>query len=344
MVPSHDQVRLKVQAGIATLAWISSEYYKINPKWVDADDYIQTMIILESLTAKNGFDHADLVARFRVDRPTKIHGAPVFKNGAEHTGQLHRLRQDPDPLYKATTGFTSGCAMKSLPMGVWNREYHATVFMADSITGVTHGTAEARLIGILAALRYRHAMLEIDDPDRLIQDWTVAAKMLCLHGSAAWLRCSAAVLRARDIVKASWGGECLRRLLRRVGMMYLAWSGPVSAIFWSYALDPAFKRVFMHVGSDKKFTIDGEQIMLDKDVYDEYAAHLKANHPEGKAYLEDPEKTGRQDSDTFFSIAFSVAAVRHHDFLSDAERAQAANDIGRENWVPALDAIETRWR
>lgn len=344
MIPSHDAVRQKVQSGISTLAWVAAEYAKINPKWVDADDYIQTMIIFESLTANNGFNHADLVARYRADRPTKVLGKLVIKNGAEHVGQLYRLRQDPNPLYLATTGFTSGCAMKALPLGVWHKEYHNTVFMADSVTRVTHGTDEARLVGLLAALRYRHALMEIDDPDRLVQEWTSASKMLCLQETPAWLMVSGAVDRARLIVKETWGAEALRRLMRRVGMMYLAWSCPVTAIFWSYKLDPALKKIFMNVGSDKRFTLDGEEVRLDKAVYDAYAFHLEKSHPEGKTYLEDPVKTGRQDSDTFFSIAFSIAAIRMHDFLTDVERNSAMDGIGRENWVPALDAVEVRWR
>lgn len=344
MNPSHDIVRLKVQAGLSALAFVAHEYTKINPKWVDADDYIQTMIIFESLVAKGSFDHADLVARFRVDRPTKVAGFPVYKNGANHTGQMHRLRQDPNPLYQAATGFTSGCAMKSLPMGVWYREQHQTYFLADRITKVTHGTDEARIVGLLAAMRYRHALLEIDNPELLIEDTARAAKMIGLHGSTAWFQVHSTMRRAADVIAGSWGLEALRRLMRRVGMMYLSWSCPVSAIFWSYKIDPSFLKIFMHVGSDKKFTLDGEQVLLDKDVYDWYAAHLTANHPEGKSWLEDPEKTGRQDSDTFFSIAFSVAAVRAHDFLSDSEKASAINGVGRENWVPVLDAVEERWR
>jgi hypothetical protein len=344
MNPSHALARQKVQAGITTLAWVSAAYFKINPKWVDADDYIQTMIVFESLVAKKGFDHADLVARYRVERPTSVCGVRVKDNGVEHEGQIHRLKQDPNPLYKAKTGYTPGCAMKAMPLGVWNREFHPTIFMADAVTSVTHGTDEARLIGLLAALRYRHALLEIDDPDRLVTEWTSAAKMLGLFGSAAWLRCDLSVQRARRIVKETWGTEALRRLLSRVGLMYFAWSCPVSAIFWSYALDPAFKNIFMHVGSDKKFSVGGERILVDKDVLDEYAGHLKLHAEDGKRWLEEPEKTGRQDSDTFFSIAFSIAAVRAHDFLTREESVQTLNDIGRENWVPVLDAIEERWQ
>lgn len=344
MNPSHDVVRLKVHAGISAVAFVASEYTKINPDWVDADDYIQTMIIFESLVAKGGFDHADLVTRFRDDRPTKVAGFPVYKNGANHTGQMHRLRQDSNPLYTATTGFSTGCAMKSLPMGVWFKEQHQTIFLTDKITKITHGTAEARLIGLLAALRYQHALRDIDDPELLVGDVTSAAKILGLHGTAAWMLVSSVMHRAADIVRESSGMEALRRLMRRVGMMYFAWSCPVSAIFWSYKIDPAFKRIFMHVGSEKKFTLDGEQIMLDQDIYDEYAAHLTANHAEGEAWLEDPKKTGRQDSDTFFSIAFTVASVRSQDFLSDDEKTQSYNGIGRENWATVLDVVEERWR
>lgn len=344
MKPSHALARTKVQSGLTTLAWVSAEYFKINKDWLDADDYIQTMIILESFVAKNGYDHADLVARFRVDRPTQILGNPVPRNGADHKGQLSKLRASADPMYLAKDGVTSGCAMKSMPMGIWHREFHNTIFMADAVTRVTHGTTEARLVGVLAALRYRHAFLEIDDPEKLVQDWTSAAKMLCLHGTPAWIQVNKAVTRALAVVKGSWGTEALRRLLNQVGLMYFAWSCPVSAIFWSYVLDPAFKSIFQYVGSDKKFTVKGEEILVSNDVLNEYTGTVTQYHKGAMAWLTDPAKTGRQDSDTFFSIAFSIAAVRSYDFLTPEESAKAVSDLGRENWVPVLDALEVRWK
>jgi hypothetical protein len=336
-------IKQKIHAGITTLAWVASEYFKINPSWIDADDYIQTMIVFESLVEKHGFDHADLVMRYRAERPTKIAGITIKNNGVDHVGQMHKLKQDPNPLYIDDIGFTPGCAMKAMPLGVWHKKFDDTVLLADNITRITHGTAEARLVGVLTALRYRHALLEIDNPDILIQDWTTAAKTLNLYGTTAWDCVNRSVQRAKDIIATSCGVEALCKLLRRVGLMYFAWSGPISAIFWSYVVDVTFKKIFMHVGSDKKFTINSEQILVDNDVHNEYASHVKKHHVKWKRWLNEP-KTGRQDSDTFFSIAFSIASIRNHNFLSDIEQNQALDDIGREDWTPIIDAVDKQWK
>lgn len=344
MSPSPDAVKEKVRAGITAIAWVASEYSKINPAWIDADDYIQTMIIFESLVSNNGFNHQDLVARFRGERPTKVCGVDVKANGVEHVGQLHRLRQDPNPSYMATTGVTSGCAMKAMPLGVWFQDPVKMACLADNVTRVTHGTVEARLIGLLTAIRYRHALLDIKSPDLLITEWTQAAQNLGLHGSDAWNICNTAARRARAILVTSSGTPALKDLLRRVGMMYFAWSGPMSAIFWSYTVDPAFKKIFMHVGSDKVFTVDGEKILLDGDVFSEYFGHLKRNHSDWRGWINDPQKTGRQDSDTFFSIAFSIASVKDPGFLDASEKEDAINGIHREDWNPIIDAVGRRWR
>ena len=58
------QLEKKVYNILATLSWVGWKY-PILAAGKDYDDYIQTMVIARSLIANNGFDHADLVKRYR---------------------------------------------------------------------------------------------------------------------------------------------------------------------------------------------------------------------------------------------------------------------------------------
>jgi hypothetical protein len=343
MKPSPEEVRSRVRSGISTIAWVAAEYSKINPGWIDADDYIQTMIVFESLAANGGFNHADLVHRFRIDRETVVAGVKVRNNGSDHKGQMHLLRKSADPLYLAKGGITPGCAMKALPLGVWERDLRGTVNLADAATKVTHGSVEARLSGILAALAYRHALHGVSDPDLLHYEWMHASQMAGLSKSPHWMMMATAIGRAKSIVAVKSGKGALLELLKRVGIMYFAWSCPVSAVFWSYTIDLEFKGLFRHIGSDKRFTIDGKTPLVDQDVLDEYVAQAKMHDSDSTRWLEEPKKAGRMDSDTFFSIAFSIAAVRDPSFLTSDEVASVAHDLPGEDVTGVLDAVAGRW-
>ena len=81
---------------------------------LDVDDYIQTLLIGESLVANRGFNHRDLVRRYRTKPGHIIGGREVAPSGisVRYRGQVKKLIDSRAPDFAATDGITSGSAMK----------------------------------------------------------------------------------------------------------------------------------------------------------------------------------------------------------------------------------------
>jgi hypothetical protein len=335
-----DVIRRKVEAALGMLAWVGLRYYIINPEFIDADDYIQTMLILESLLDHDGVHHFDLVQRYRQGRKTSINGNDIPMNGALHLGQLHKLRQSNDPGYFDQGGITTGACMKVFGIAAYYPKFHDLVWAVNQVTRITHGSAEARLAAILTALRFRHALEDIDDPDLLLLDFSRAAHAVGLFGTPAFDVVFRAANKARNIIRT---GRAFEQLVEQVGLMYLCWSCPVSAVFWSYVLDDHYKGSFETIGSDKQFKPDGKLILVDEAVKKEYLDYLiQTNQREFvQPYVWEYNEQGRQDSDTFFSIAFSIRACRHPEFLAPKELEEARAAFG-DDWTPAIKRLIAR--
>ena len=334
--------RRKVEAVLGMLAWIGKRYYVINPEFIDADDYIQTMLILESLLDNGGVNHVDLVRRYREGRRTSIDGNDIPKNGALHLGQLHKLRLSNDPNYVDAGGITTGACMKVFGLAAYYSEFSDLVNATSQVIRVTHGSTEARLSAVLTALRYRHALMDIDNPDLLLLDFQKAARLLGFFGTDAFKMVFSAATKARDIIRTR-PDSVLEKLVKSVGLMYLCWSCPVSAVFWSYVLDSRYKDSFQTIGSDKQFRPDGKLILVDESVKKEYLDYIiRTNQREFvQPYVWEYNEQGRQDSDTFFSIAFSIRAARHPEFLTPLELEEARQSF-RDDWTPTVERLIAR--
>jgi hypothetical protein len=337
-----DVVRRKAEAALGMLAWIGLRYYVINPEFIDADDYIQTMLILESLLDHGGVNHTDLVLRYRQGRRTSINGNDIPKNGALHLGQLHKLRESKDPGYVDAGGITTGACMKVFGLAAYYPEFTELVNATNRVIRITHGSVEARLSAVLVALRYRHALTDIDDPDLLLLDFSRAARTLGFAETDAFKMVLRTATRAREIIRVR-PDHVFERLVKEVGLMYLCWSCPVSAVFWSYVLDDHYKGSFETIGSDKQFKPDGKLILVDDAVKKEYLDYIiRTNQKEFvQSYVWEYNEQGRQDSDTFFSIAFSIRACRHPEFLSPGELEEARAAFG-DDWTPTIKRLISR--
>jgi len=310
----ENSVVKKIHDAIAIMAWVTMKYINGN----DADDYVQTLIIAQSLIKHQGFNHRDLVKRYR--KKTKY----LFKNKALHNfnpggvskryrGQLYKLNKSKNPLYTARTGVTTGAAMKILPIvAFYLLDYEALIQNTDNIVKVTHYTIEARLSAILVALRYRQVLLNTHNTtDDLLREFKRAIQILGFGSQSRFFLQQ--VIRAKKITdKIDNPEHLLIELAREVGLDYLAWSTPISATFWSFKADTSCYGLFNPEGEGKiklkKYTIDTKT--LKKSWWKRYERHL-VYIGQFKSFYHNHKYHWKKkiDTDTFFSIAFSIIAA-----------------------------------
>ena len=93
--PQRSDVVSLVYHALAAVAWVAWKFADSE----DTDDYVQTLPIAKSLTTCGGFNHADLVTRYRT-RPGYRFGADALQAGGVHPnykGQVAKLIQNDDP-------------------------------------------------------------------------------------------------------------------------------------------------------------------------------------------------------------------------------------------------------
>ena len=93
--PQRSDVVSRVYHALAAVAWVAWKFADSE----DADDYVQTLPIAKSLTTCGGFNHADLVTRYRT-RPGYRFGADALQASGVHPnykGQVAKLIQNDDP-------------------------------------------------------------------------------------------------------------------------------------------------------------------------------------------------------------------------------------------------------
>ncbi|MCP4072888.1 MAG: ADP-ribosylglycohydrolase family protein, partial [Hyphomicrobiales bacterium] len=171
---NKDKIIKRTYDTLAAIAWIGNQY-----NWDDMDDYIQTILIGESLVANRGFNHRDLVRRYRTTPGHIIEENVLTPSGAHQNkikhkglykpklwkGQIWKLLKAFDLNYKAKAGdgITDGSAMKVAciaPFYLGN--FESLVRNTDKITLVTHNTIEARCAALLIVLRFRQIFLEAE--------------------------------------------------------------------------------------------------------------------------------------------------------------------------------------
>ncbi len=323
----------RIHRALAAVSWVAWKYAYSG----DADDYVQTIVIAKSLADCGGFDHADLVARYRQPTDYNFHGEELPPSGIHpnYKGQMSKLLESDDPLYEATDGVADGAAMRVTAIAAFYADdFQALVENTDRITRITHSTVEARLSALLIALRLRQVLLghDPDNMNRLVEELEIAAEILQFGDRADFF--FKRVTRAKEI--AVWHEtpeNSLYDLCRHIGMDHLAWSTPIAACFWSYHCDKDHGKWFSHQHEKRMFLpprrfspfqriIHGRT--LKQRIHVEDALHLRAigqfdNFVKSHAY----HWRTSVDIDTFLSIAISILAVRHGLDSIDEEVSQA---------------------
>lgn len=297
---------------LTAIAWTAWKYQSSG----DADDYVQTLLVARSLINCRGFNHADIVRRYRAIPKYILNNQVMTPGGTLRTyqGQVSKLLASNHPLYLSSDGVSDGAAMKVLPIAAFYcQDFVALVRATDQITQITHNTPEARLAAIIIALRFRQVLLGMpEDTNRLICDLQRASQIVALKGQTRFFfkQVKMAAALTRRTVQPSL---LLIKLARDIGLEHLAWSTPVSACFWSYRAHNDFPKWFNHEAENSirvgRTTISAKT--LKKFVAESYRKHLQQ-----AGYLEEYTRSHGHhwrnsiDVDTFFSIAFSLIAAR----------------------------------
>ncbi|OUW81782.1 MAG: hypothetical protein CBD74_07875 [Saprospirales bacterium TMED214] len=320
-VPTGSQVTIdRVYRSLAATAWVAWKYNHSG----DADDYVQTMLVAQSLLRCGGFDHADLVRRFRTDPGYKMNNVILGPGGVDRrfAGQISKLVASADPHYKASDGVSDGAAMRMSPVAAFfTYDLQQVVHTASSIAEITHASVEARLSAVLVALRQRQVFAG-DQPDSMLKlhhDMKFAVELLGLKQESAFFMDR--VRRAMEIAgTTSDPDELLSRLVKGVGMEHLAWSTPVSACFWSFSGEPDYSKWVRDEG-EKQIWVKRPWSPIPKRLNGKTMSHATylddIKHLRWIGEYEGYHKTHAYhwrkslDIDTFFSIAFSIQAARH---------------------------------
>ena len=339
--PQRSDVVSRVYHALAAVAWVAWKYADSE----DADDYVQTLLIAKSLTTCGGFNHADLVTRYRT-RPGYRVGADELQAGGVHPnykGQVAKLIQSDDPLYEATDGVSDGAAMKiTAAAAFYAHDFQSLVENTDRISRITHATVEGRLAAVLIALRIRQVLLGID-PDnmnRLAEEIAVAADVLQFGSRASFFLDR--VARAKQIAtKYKHSSTLLYKLCRKIGMDHLAWSTPVAACFWSFHQDTDFSKWFRHHHEKRMYlprrhwpisrVVRGRT--LKHRIHEDDVRHLRAIGQ----YNDFRQSHGYHwrksvDIDTFLSISISIIAARHGLESVETEVPRAIDMFGDDLW------------
>jgi hypothetical protein len=282
---------------------------------LDLDDYIQTILIGESLVANRGFNHRDLVRRYRTKPGHIIAGRQVAASGisSRYKGQLKKLIDSRDPAFQATDGITNGSAMKVACIAAFYvADLAALVTNTDAITRITHNSVDARLAALLVALRFRQIFLEKDDSTGYLRSTMVRTiDQLQIAGSDFFLQTfdrGAALVNERrrpDQLLAGLNGV--------VGLSHVATSAPIAASLWSFC--PVDVRAVLTTWDihDKHEIRAGEMVIRHQDWrYQAHRRHFRdLGYTGADSKLLNDESFSHFDLDTFFSISCSLLAAQH---------------------------------
>lgn len=319
-----------INCALAGLTWVNSKFGKTG----DADDYVQTILIAESLIENSGFNHLDIVSKFRSVPPILMNNCKLepggigaklgTKKNINYKGQISKLILSNDPCYKAKDGVSDGAAMRTLGIGAYfANDFKALVFAAYEIAAITHGSTEARLSAVLTALRYRQIFLQdiFASPRSLYAQIVEASRILGLGDSANFFlkRVKSA---ASIATKFSNPARQLFYLSKFIGIDHLCWSTPIAATFWSFHSEENYKKWFKGF-SYKSIAIPGSYFLNKSPILINHKTYMESQREEDirhLKYINEYEEFmdcheyhyGKWiDIDTFFSIAISMLSGKN---------------------------------
>ena len=143
----------RIHDALIALTWVNAKYGDEG----DADDFVQTIIVAESLLAHNGFNREHLISLMRATPKVKLHNKILPKGGVKNSykGQISKLLKSSDPSFTAVDGVSDGAAMRTLGIGAFYRnDKEKLIFESVRIASITHGTNDAKLSSLLTSLRF----------------------------------------------------------------------------------------------------------------------------------------------------------------------------------------------
>lgn len=299
---------------IAKVALLYSSDGGTEQEILDVDDYIQTLLIGESLVANRGFNHRDLVRRYRTKPGHLIGGREVAPSGisVRYKGQVKKLIDSGDLDFAATDGITSGSAMKVACIAAFfGEDLDALVDNTDRITRITHASADSRLAAQLTVLRYHQIFFERENSIEWLRNALVdAIQRLRIAGSDFFLEnfdSGAALVETHpDSLRL------LAALNEGVGLSHVATSVPISACLWSFR--PIDLRAVLTGWSlfDHRVVHTAEREIAHSDWnYRPHRQHfLDLGYTVDDSRMLGPDARCHFDLDTLFSIAFSMEAAQ----------------------------------
>lgn len=334
-----NNIEKKLYNALATILWVTVKY----DDCLDADEYVQTLLIAQSLISNEGFNHSDLVKRYRsktnhIFKNKALHGFHSGGVSKHYRGQIYRLIKSNNPLYLAKTGVTDGAAMKVLPIVAYYLfDFESLVLHVDKIIKITHYAVEARLSAVLITLRYRQILLGTNHKtDDLLNELKRAIKILKFDKKSNFFL--EQVIKAKKIADEESNPEILlKKLATEIGLDYLAWSTPISACFWSYRATNKYYKYF-NPKNDKTIKINNvviDENTLKKEVIESYTKHL-VKIKQYKSHLQAHGYHWKEkiDIDTFFSISFSIVAMRDGIENIDQRSKEAIKEYGENfTWI-----------
>jgi hypothetical protein len=298
----------KIQSSYDALCTI--RYICGNDKIWDADEYIQTMLLAYSLINAGKLDYRMIVEYYRKCPIKTADGQVIFNcgNGKTYPGQISKLAANPDPLYIATDGVTSGCGMKVSPLAMFYKSVEELLANTIFYTRITHNTPDAILCACLVALRYFQVIHhKSNDLNWLVKNIESVPWLYGIKDFDFFLRM---VLRAADIVETADGSKLLQELHKWVGLGNLCWCAPLCACMWSFKINSVEQWIDTEIQTGpREINANGIHIRadsIDKEVSDSYWKRAALFGQTNLYHWADSI-----DRDTFFNISLSIVAGLH---------------------------------
>lgn len=336
-----DNKRHRIISAYEALAKVASHFYRLDDGADDADDFLETMMVTESLIDCGGFNHRDLVARFRRGRRTEFGGKVIWTGNRDKRTQMAKLRNSSDPFYLAEDGITNGAAMRMLGVALYFPNFSDMVYAANAVARITHASSAARMAAVAVALRMRHnfmASLELKgfapppaknlylNDERDTRNWTVygtalgkAADMLGLSDSP--------FMKAFQREMSAVPPMTLNNLAWRTGFMHVATSSPLAAIAATFlqTYAPMLPDSPHQIKDVKEERCDTAVVVFNMNFFDPHEAGSQE-----RAFV------ARHDADTFYSMLYPMLALR-------GVPIDSTNSDVFERFSDVADVLVNRW-
>lgn len=327
---------------IAKVSYLYSGDGSTAQEIMDIDDYIQTVLIGESLVANRGFNHRDLVRRYRTKPGHIIDGREVAASGisAWYKGQIKKLINSRDLDFCAIDGITSGSAMKVACIAAFYADdVDSLCANTDRITRITHASTEARLAALLTVLRYHQIFTDSENSTSELRKALLAAmQQLQITGGEFFLEMFDLGIALVD--EQADPTELLRELNRGIGLSHVATSVPISACLWTFRpIDPLDVLEGWSLFNHSEIDTGGFNIPHSDWNYAPHRQHyLDLGYSGADSRLLDTQPRSHFDLDTLFSISFSMIAAQYG--IKDMVRDDELHEFTDNLFVLARNLLE----